>query len=295
MTGTTGDDSSFAGRASGSTPRAVVLVVATAAIVGLVVAVVYLAVVGGPLIGLALGVVVAAAVAALAWWGSGPLALRLLGAEPADPVSHARLFNLVEGLGANAGVPQPTLYVVQAPGLNALTMGHSARHATLVVTTGLLDRLSRIELEAVLAHELSHIRSDDILTATVAVGLFGILGRPARAATGSGAGAVLASLLVPVSALAGLGLQLSLDPHREEVADSSGVHLTRYPPALVSALEKMELTGTFVPAGPGSPAIAHLWLGSSQPPPATDRLAWLTRLFETHPPLGERIEALREL
>jgi heat shock protein HtpX len=270
------------------------LVAISSAVVGLIAAFVAL-VLAGPLAALVAGVVVAVAVASLAWWGSAPLALRLLEAEPADPVAHARLFNLVEGLGANAGVTQPGLFVVADPALNALTMGRSRQHAALVVTSGLLDQLSRIELEAVLAHELSHIRSDDILSATVAVGLFGLLGGPARAATGTGPGAVLASLLLPVSALAGLGLQLSIDPHREEVADSSGVHLTRYPPAMVSALEKMQGAGTLVASGGGSPATAHLWLGAPLPPPPSDRFAWLSRLYDTHPPLDERIEALREL
>jgi heat shock protein HtpX len=279
---------------AGNQHRAVALVVVSAGLVGLVVALVALLVLP-PLAAVILGVVVALAVAALAWWGSVPLALRLIGAQPADVATHPRLFNLVEGLGANAGVPQPSLYVVADPGLNALTMGRSPRHALLVVTSGLLEQLSRIELEAVLAHELSHIRSDDILTATVAVPLFGLLGGPARAATGRGARAALACLLLPVAALAGLGLQLSVDSHREELADSAGVHLTRYPPALVSALDKMRQGSTLVGAGSGSSATAHLWLGGPLPPPPSTRLAWLSRLFDTHPPFDERIEALREL
>jgi heat shock protein HtpX len=289
-----GVDPGSAGQAWDNRRRAILLVGGSAVVVGLVVALVAL-VVAGPVAAVVLGLLVAVAVAGLAWWGSAPLALHLLGAAPADPTIHARLFNLVEGLGANAGVPQPGLFVVPDPALNALTMGRSPHHAVLVVTSGLLDQMSRMELEAVLAHELSHIRSDDILSATVAVGLFGLLRGPARAATGSGARAVFASLLLPVSALAGLGLQLSIDPHREEVADSSGVHLTRYPPALVSALEKMRGAGTLVAAGGGSPATAHLWLGSALPPPPSARFAWLSRLYDTHPPLDERIEALREL
>ncbi|MDQ6615216.1 MAG: M48 family metalloprotease [Actinomycetota bacterium] len=281
-------------RAAGNKHRAVLLVAISAAVVGLVVAALALLVMG-PLVALAGGLVVAVAFAMLVWWGSAHLALRLLGAQPADPIKQARLFNLVEGLGANAGVAPPDLFILPDAGLNALTMGRSAHHATLVVTSGLLDQLSRIELEAVLAHELSHIRNDDILTATVAVGLFGLLGRPARAAAGTGARAVLASLLLPMSALAGLGMRLSVDPHREELADRAGVHLTRYPPALVTALEKMQQSSTLVAAGCRSPATAHLWLGAPLPPPPSDRLAWLSRLYDTHPPLDERIEALREL
>jgi heat shock protein HtpX len=289
-----GVDQEVARRVSGNKHRALILVALSAVGAGLVVALVGLIVLT-PALGAILGLIVALAIAAAAWWGSVPLALHLLGAAPADPITHARLFNLVKGLGANAGVPQPALYVVDDSGLNALTMGRSPRHALLVVTSGLLDQLNRIELEAVLAHELSHIRSEDILTATVAVGLFGLLGGPARAATGAGAGALLSYLLVPVAALAGLGLQFSIDPHREEAADSAGVHLTRYPPALVAALEKMQRGGTLIGGGAAAPATAHLWLGGPLSPPPSDRLAWLSRLYDTHPPLDERIEALREL
>jgi heat shock protein HtpX len=290
----TGVEPGITDRASENRHRAILLVAATAAVVGLVVAVLA-ALLTALLVALALGLVVAAVIATLAWWGSAALALHLLRAQPADPIAHARLFNLVEGLGANAGVPQPALFVLADPALNALTMGRSPHHASLVVTSGLLDQLSRVELEAVLAHELSHVRNDDILTATVAVSLFGLLGGPARAAAGSGGGVVLAMLLLPVTALGGLGLRLSLDPHREETADSSGVHLTRYPPALVTALEKMQRLGTTVSAGSASPATAHLWLGAPLPPPTSARVAWLSRLYDTHTPLDERIEALREL
>jgi heat shock protein HtpX len=289
-----GADQEVARRVSGNKHRALILVALSAIAVGLVVALVGLLLLP-PVVAVIAGLIVGLAIAAAAWWGSVPLALHLLGATPADPITHARLFNLVEGLGANAGVAQPALFVVADAGLNALTMGRSPRHALLVVTSGLLDNLSRIELEAVLAHELSHIRSEDIVTATVAVGLFGLLGGPARAATGGGAGAFLSYLLVPVAALAGLGLQFSIDPHREEAADSAGVHLTRYPPALVAALEKMQRGGTLLGGGAAAPATAHLWLGGALPAPASNRLAWLSRLYDTHPPLDERIEALREL
>jgi len=271
--------------------RAVLAVLATGACVGLILGLLSLLVLSWPG-AVVVFVVVTGVLAALAWWGSEPLARRLIDAQPADPIRHARLFNLVEALCVNAGVPPPGLFVVADAGMNALSIGRTPRHATLVVTEGLLDRLNRVELEAVLAHELAHIKSDDILISTVSVALFGILGAPARAASGGGAGAIGGYVLLPFSAAAGFGLQLVVGRQREEAADLTAVGFTRYPPALVAALEKMRETGTLVRSGP---AIAHLWLSDPAEPASTGRLAWLSRLFQTHPPLDARIEALREL
>ncbi|MGH9124451.1 MAG: M48 family metalloprotease [Acidimicrobiales bacterium] len=278
----------------GVATRAVALVAAVSAVVGVVVGLLVWLLLAGPVVALLLAVVVAAAVAALTWWGSEALILRLVGASPADPIAHARLFNLVEGLGAGAGVAPPTLLVVADPALNAMTIGRSPRQATLIVTSGLLEQLNRVELEGVLAHELSHVRSDDVLSATLAVTLFGLWARPARAAAASGPSAMAATLLVPICALAGLGLQKAVAPNREQQADAAGVRLTRYPPGMVSALEKVRRSGSVLGGGGASPATAHLWLCAPVPPPG-GRLAWLSRLYETHPRPAERIEALREL
>lgn len=286
-------DPTLAQRIAANRRRAVFLVLAIAASVGLVVGLLSLLIVA-PLVACAVAVVVAAAVAAACWWAGEPFARRLIKAQPADGARHARLINLVEGLCLNAGLPQPALYVAEDDGMNALTFGRDPKRATLVVTQGLLDRLSRIELEAVLAHELSHIKSYDTLPATVAVALFGVLGAPARAvSSGTGFRACVGYLLLPVSALAGFGLQHAVGGHREEIADLSGVSLTRYPPAMIAAFEKLVGGGTTVRSG--SAATAHLWLGPPMPPSPAVRAAWLGRLFETHPRLDERIEALREL
>jgi heat shock protein HtpX len=285
-------DTGLAQRVTDNRRRAVVLLGSVGAIGGVVVGLLSLLVVR-PLAAVPVAVIGAAALVATAWWTCEALARHLIRAAPADPVDHARLINLVEGLCIAAGVPRPGLYVVDDPGLNALTMGRSPRHASLVVTSGLLAGLSRIELEAVLAHELSHIKSYDILTSTLAVALFGILGAPARAAASPGPGRVIGWVLLPLSAAAGLGLQLSVGRQRESIADLSGVALTRYPPALVSALEKLQGGGTVIRTG--SLATAHLWLGPPVAPPPTGRMDWLGRLFETHPSLDERIQALREL
>jgi heat shock protein HtpX len=288
----TAADRLLAARITDNRRRAALLFVAVAGTGGLIVGVISLLVVK-PVFALAVVVVAGAALAAAVWWGCERVARRYIRAVPADPVAHARLFNLVEGLCVAAGLPMPSLYVVDDPGLNAMTMGRVPRHASLVVTSGLLSGLNRIELEAVLAHELSHVRSYDIVTSTLAVAQFGILGAGAVAATSDGPRRFLGWLMLPLSALGGVGLQAAVGDQREAVADLSGVALTRYPPALVAALEKLQDSGTLISAG--STATAHLWLGRPAPPVAADRLAWLVRLYETHPPLDERIEALREL
>jgi heat shock protein HtpX len=285
-------DRSLARRITDNRRRAVVLVAAVAATGGLILGLISLLIVT-PVLALAVVVVTAAVLALAAWWGCEPLARHFIRALPADPVAHARLINLVEGLCITAGVPVPALYIVDEPGLNAMTMGRGPRHASLVVTSGLLAGLNRIELEAVLAHELSHIKSYDILTSTLAVALFGILGATAMAAASDGRGRLVGWLLLPLSALGGVGLQVAVGHQREAIADLSGVALTRYPPALVAALEKLQQSGTLITSG--SRATAHLWLGRPAPPVPADRLGWLVRLYETHPPLDERIEALREL
>jgi heat shock protein HtpX len=213
-----------------------------------------LAVVGLPLVGL----VVAGAAAALVSWqlhrSADAVVLKRTRSTPADEREHARFHNLVEGLAVAAGVPKPSLHVVDDEAPNALALGRDARHAAVVVTTGLLDKLTRIELEGVLAHELSHIRHHDTAVSTLAAAVVG------RVAPG----------LVPSA----------VGERRETVADVTGVALTRYPPGLISALEKLRDDPSVLRAP--DRAIAHLWIEAPLAEP-------------TRPPLDERIQALREL
>jgi heat shock protein HtpX len=263
---------------------------------------------------LAVAVVVAVAGVAGAYWRSDAIALAMSHARPADPVAHARLHNLVEGLCIAGGLPKPRVYVIDDPAPNAFATGRDPRHAAVAVTTGLLDKLTRVELEGVLAHELSHIKNYDILVSTLAVTLVGVLTvladvslrflwwggprhRDDRGGGGAGPQAVVAVLgfaLLLVAPLVGRVMQAAVSRRREELADVSGVALTRYPPGLISALEKLQGDTTVVHSG--SRATAHLWIESPVARvPAEGRQAWLNRLFDTHPPLEERIAALREL
>jgi heat shock protein HtpX len=272
------------------------------------------AVVGYGLPGLVVALGLTVAAAAGAWWKSDAIALAMSHARPADPVEYARLHNLVEGLCIAGGLPKPRLYIVQDDAPNAFATGRDPKHAAVAVTTGLLQKLNRIELEGVLAHELSHIKNYDILVSTLAVTLVGVVAlmsdwalrflwwggprhRDDRRGGGGGPQAVVAlfglALLVVAPLVARL-MQFAVSRRRESLADVSGVALTRYPPGLISALEKLRDDKTVVHSA--SRATAHLWIEAPVARTADEgRLAWLNRLFDTHPPLQERIEALREL
>jgi heat shock protein HtpX len=263
--------------------------------------------------GLVVAVVFAGGAAALAYWKSDAVALRMSHAKPADPEQYPRLHNVVEGLCIAAGLPKPRLFVIEDDAPNAFATGRNPRHAAVAVTTGLLERMNRIELEAVLAHELSHVKNYDILVSTLAVTMVGVVvllsdfglrfmwfgggRRRDNDGGGGGPGAILALLgfaLLILAPIAAKLMQFAISRRRETLADVSGVALTRYPPGLIAALEKLKEDQTIVRSG--SRATAHLWIESPVArKPEEGRLAWLGKMFDTHPPLDERIEALREL
>ena len=251
-----------------------------------------------------------------AYWKSDVVALKMSHARPADEVEYARLHNLIEGLCIAGGLPKPRVYVVDDEAPNAFATGRDPRHAAIAVTTGLLAKMNRVELEGVLAHELSHIKNYDILVSTLAVTMVGVVtlladfslrfmwwGGPRRRddRDGGGAGAIVALLglfLLIFAPIVGRIMQSAVSRRREALADVSGVALTRYPPGLISALEKLKDDNTVVQSS--SRATAHLWIESPLPQSDADSRgrgdsSWLNHLFDTHPPLEERIAALREL
>ena len=269
---------------------------------------------GFGLVGVVIALLVAGGTAAVAYWKSDSIALAMSHARPADPTTYARLHNLVEGLCIAAGLPKPRVYVIEDDAPNAFATGRNPRHAAVAVTTGLLDKLSRIELEGVLAHELSHVKNYDILVSTLAVTLVGVVAlltdfalrflwwggprhRDDSSPGGAGPTVVLAGLgfvLLLLTPLVAKVMQAAISRRREALADVSGVALTRYPPGLISALEKLKDDTTVVHSS--SRATAHLWVESPLArTPEEGRLSRLNRLFDTHPPLEERIQALKEL
>lgn len=272
---------------------------------------------GGGFVGVAIAAPLAGGAAFLSYWKSDAIALRMSRAQPADPVAYARLHNLVEGLCIASGLPKPRVYVVDDQAPNAFATGRNPEHAAIAVTTGLLGKMNRVELEGVLAHELAHVKNYDILVSTIAVTMVGIVAILAdigvrmlwwgggRRTYGSddehdsGAGLLLvpAMILLIAAPFIAKAMQAAVGRRRESLADMSGVEMTRYPPGLISALEKLKDDSTIVAAH--SRATAHLWIEEPAPTDEVEgRVSFLNRanrLFATHPPLDERIAALREL
>ena len=268
--------------------------------------------VGYGLIGTIIALVISGAIAFASYWKADVVALAVSRAHPADPNEYRRLHNLVEGLCIASGLPKPRVYIVDDPAPNAFATGRNPRHAAIAVTTGLLEKMNRVELEGVLAHELSHIRNYDILVSTIAVTLVGGVaivsdvvirmmwwngGRVRRAGDRNDTGNPLAFLgfaMLILAPIASKLMQAAISRRRETLADVSACQMTRYPPGLISALEKLQADSTITHSA--SRATAHLWI--EQPlPGVTDRgrLGRVNRMFDTHPPLEERIATLREL
>ena len=262
--------------------------------------------------GTVIALLISAVIAFMSYWKADAIALAVSRAHPADEDDYKRLHNLVEGLCIASGLPKPRVYVIDDPAPNAFATGRNPRHAAIAVTTGLLEKMNRVELEGVVAHELSHIRNYDILVSTLAVTLVGAValladmtirlmwwngGRVRRDGDRNDQQNPLAFLGFAMLILAPLFaklMQAAISRRRESLADISACQMTRYPPGLISALEKLRDDSTVTHSA--SRATAHLWI--EQPMPGVNeggRLGQFNRLFDTHPPLDERIATLREL
>ena len=262
--------------------------------------------------GLIIAFAISAVFAFTSYWKSDSVALAVSRAHPADEVTYKRLHNLVEGLCIASGLPKPKVYVIDDPAPNAFATGRNPKHAAIAVTTGLLDAMNRVELEGVVAHELSHIKNYDILVSTLAVTLVGTIaivtditlrmmwwngGRAHRSGDRGDRGnplALIGIVLLILAPLIGKIMQATVSRRRETLADVSAVRMTRYPPGLISALEKLQADSTVTHSA--SMATAHMWI--EQPLSGvndTGRLGTWHKLFQTHPPLAERIALLREI
>jgi heat shock protein HtpX len=268
--------------------------------------------VGHGLVGTLIALGIAAAVAFGSYWKADAIALAASRAVPADPVQYKRLHNVVEGLCVGSGLPKPRVYIVDDPAPNAFATGRNPKHAAIAVTTGLLDTMNRVELEGVVAHELSHIRNYDILVSTLAVTLVGTValiseavirlmwwngGRVRRQGDRENSGnpvALFGFALLVVAPIFAKMMQASISRKRETLADVSACQMTRYPPGLLSALEKLRDGSTVTHSA--TSATAHMWMEQPMSGVGDEgRLGWIHRMFDTHPPIEERIALIREL
>ena len=234
------------------------------------------------------------------YWYADKIVLKMAGAVPATLEENRELFHIVENLSITAGLPIPKIYIINDASPNAFAAGRNKEHSVVAVTTGLLQLLNKNELEGVVAHELSHIGNKDILLSTVIVVLVGfvsilshfflrsrLLVRGDRDDKG-GAGAILFVVGIALAILAPIAstlIQLAISRKREFLADASGALLTRYPEGLASALEKISKSP--VPLQHANSATAHLYIAN--PFKGTS----VSKLFSTHPPVEERVAALR--
>ena len=268
--------------------------------------------IGNGTTGTLIALVIAAVMAFSSYWKSDKIALAVSRAHPADEQEYRRLHNLVEGLCIAGGLPKPKVYIIQDDAPNAFATGRNPKNAAIAVTTGLLHVMNRVEREGVGAHELSHIKNYDILVSTLAVTLVGTIaivtdltlrmmwwngGRVARSGDRNDRNnplALIGLVLLLLAPILAKVMQAAVSRRRETLADVSAVRMTRYPPGLISALEKLQADNTVTHSA--SMATAHLWI--EQPMSGVKdagRLGMWHKLFNTHPPLAERIALLREM
>ena len=244
----------------------------------------------------------------VSYWWSDKIVLAMSSAHLITPDNNRELYRLVENLCITAGLPVPKIYVIDDTAPNAFATGRNPEHAAIAMTTGLVQKLDKAELEGVIAHELSHIGNRDILVASIATVMVGVVvlladwflrfsffgghkhsdDRPAQLQFVLTIAAIVLAILAPIFATM---LQLAISRKREFLADADAAMLTRYPEGLARALEK--IAHDHEPLEAANRATAHLYFASPFKDDAGQRVGFFTKLFMTHPPVEERIAALR--
>ncbi|MEW6060206.1 MAG: M48 family metallopeptidase [Actinomycetota bacterium] len=265
----------------------------------------------GP-VGLVIALVIAGTMSIASYRYGDRMVLASTRAKEVSPEEQPRLHNVVEGLAIAAGVPKPRVYVVPEQAPNAFATGRDPEHSSVAVTQGLLDEMNRVELEGVIAHEMSHVVDRDILLGTIVATLVGAViliseffmrswwwggfgGRRGDDRSGGPAAAIVFAvgfLLLILAPVFGQIIRLAVSRQREYLADAQGAMLTRYPPGLASALRKIATHSSAMRSA--NNATAHLWLNQPSRVPGEQTTAF-ERMFSTHPPIAERIRRLEEM
>lgn len=254
-----------------------------------------------------IAVIIAVIQSWVSYYFSDSISLMATGAKEADPKQYLELHRLVENIAITGGLPKPKVYVINDPSPNAFATGRDPKHASVAVTTGLLEVLDKSELEGVMAHEIAHIGNRDILVMTVAVTLVGIVvlisdiafranfwkSNDNSDSKAGGALMIVALVLVLLSPLFAQLIQLAVSRKREYMADATGALLTRYPEGLAKALEKIEKYEQ--PMKTANRATAHLFINEPFGREEPKKQSWLSSIFSTHPPIPDRVKKLRQM
>lgn len=242
----------------------------------------------------------------VSYWWSDKIVLGMSHAKLVDHDNGREIYHLVENLCITAGLPLPKIYIIEDSAPNAFATGRNPKNAAIALTTGILAKLDKAELEGVIAHELSHIGNRDILISTIATVLVGTIAlltdMAMRSAIFGGRDGdddnsnnwigfliiIVLSILAPLSAQL---LQLAVSRKREFLADASGALLTRYPEGLARALEKISSDHDELEVA--NRATAHMYIVSPLKGDEGKRASWFSKAFMTHPPVAERIARLR--
>ena len=241
----------------------------------------------------------------VSYWWSDKIILSMSGATLIDHDNGREIYHLVENLCISAGLPFPKIYIINDSAPNAFATGRDPEHAAIALTSGILAKLDKAELEGVIAHELSHIGNRDILISTVATVLVGTVilitdwsarsaffGRRGNDRENGGLGLIIIILLAILAPISAQLLQLAVSRKREFLADASGALLTRYPEGLARALEKISADPDELEVA--NRATAHMYIVSPLKGTENKKTSWLASAFMTHPPVAERIKRLRD-
>jgi heat shock protein HtpX len=255
-------------------------------------------------VGIGIALIVALFIALITFFYGDKMVLGVSHARPVDRKENPYLANVVEGLAIAAGIPTPKAYIIDDSAPNAFATGRDPKNSAIVVTTGLLDKMNRLELEGVIAHEMSHIKNYDIRYSMLVVVLVGTIvllsdwmgrsfffgGRRNRKGGAGGGIFILVALVLAILApIVAQLIRFAISRQREYLADANGALLTRYPEGLASALEK--ISKDTEPLEVANKATAHLYIIN----PLLDHGGRINNLFSTHPPVEERIKRLRSM
>jgi heat shock protein HtpX len=244
------------------------------------------------------------------YWFSDKIVLAISGARPANRKKDFNFYTVAENLAIGEGLPKPSLYVINDSAPNAFATGRDPNHAVICATTGLLDKLNRTELEGVIAHELSHVKNYDTrLQSVVAVmvGLVALMGDWFLRMRWFGGGRdrdkdeenlgaiimILGIIFAILSPIIAQLIQLAISRRREFMADAGSVEITRQPSGLISALEKISADNE--PLEAANKATAHLYIVNPFKEKDHGAVGWFANLFNTHPPIADRIKVLKTM